>query len=73
MMAEQSRFQLEPHLPLFEDTTNTFIESFAAWCFILKKLSYSRAKLQGSYLDYHSFSYWQGSGYFILEVVEDIM
>jgi len=30
MMAEQSRFQLEPHLPLFEDTIDTFIESFAA-------------------------------------------
>ena len=72
-MAEQSRFQLALHLSLLENATNTFIKSFAAWCFILKMLSHSRTKLRGSHLDCHSFSCWQGTGYFMMETEENIM
>jgi len=73
MMARWVRFQLTICLSLLENTTNTFIESFATWCFILKRLSHSRTKFRGSNLDCHSFSCWQGTGYFMLETEENVM
>ena len=73
IMAEQMRFQLAICLPLLKDTTNIFIENFATWCSILKSSFHSRTKFPGSSLDCHSFSCWQGPGYFILETEENIM
>jgi len=44
MMAGWVRFQLAICLSLLENATDTFIESSAAGCFILKSLSHSRTK-----------------------------
>ena len=73
IMAEWMRFQLTICLSLLKNATDTFIENFATWCFILKSSSHSRKKFWGSNLDCHSFSCWQGPGYFMLEVEENIM
>ena len=58
---------------LLKNATDTFIESFSVWSFILKSSSHSRTKFPGSNLDCHSFSCWQGPGYFMLETKENIM
>jgi len=55
IMAGWVRFQLAICLSLLKNATNTFIESSATGCFILKRLSYSRTKFQGRNLDCHSF------------------
>ena len=71
--AEWSRSQVTFHHSLLENVADTFIESFAAWCFILESFSHSRTKYRGSNLDCHSFSRWKGPGYFALEVEENMM
>ena len=71
--AEQSRFQVTFHHSLLENATDTFIKSFAACSFILESFSHSRTKFRGSNLDCHSFTHWQGPGYFVLEVEENMM
>ena len=56
--AEQSRFQVTFHHSLLENSTDTFIKSFSAWCFILESFSHSSTEFRGSNLNCHSFSRW---------------
>ena len=73
VMAKRSRSQVTFHHSLLENATDTFIENFSAWCFILKSSSHSRTKFWGGSLDCHSFSRWQGPGYFMLKAEENVM